>query len=162
MTTQKSPEDVAQNVLIEYQRFLKDYPTTSPEICSYRMQCFIAAAIKAERENIQHTYKQQNIRMTNNRLVLPDEETIKLRATYLITEYGTQRANTFKVDTNWVLNEIKSLNDGRVKPLELPGYANQCAHDVSPSDFDRGAEYGFNKCLNEIYEMNPYLKLDEK
>lgn len=69
MTTQKSPEDVAQNVLIEYQRFLKDYPTTSPEICSYRMQCFIAAAIKAERKNIQHTYKQQNIRMTNNRFV---------------------------------------------------------------------------------------------
>tara|TARA_R110000868_G_scaffold261402_1_gene519533 strand:+ start:222 stop:521 length:300 start_codon:yes stop_codon:yes gene_type:complete len=57
-----------------------------------------------------------------------------------------------------VYNYVKERENNR---LVLPGYDNQCAHDASPSDFDNGAEYGFNKCLNEIYEMNPYLKLDK-
>jgi len=48
-----SPEYVAQNLLIEYQSFLKEFPETSPEICSYRLQCFMVDTIKLERKKAQ-------------------------------------------------------------------------------------------------------------
>jgi len=70
MTTQKSksPESIAQDIV---------------NICGVpigndrdNLIYSISQAIKAERENIQHTYKQQNIRMRNNRLVLPPRRVI--------------------------------------------------------------------------------------
>ena len=80
MTTQKSPEEIINEcLLMDPSQFF----TLRDEMDSRKYSSWIASikeklisAIKAERENIQHTYKQQNIRMTNNRLVLPPRRVI--------------------------------------------------------------------------------------
>lgn len=80
----------------------------------------------------------------------PTLELDKLITQALKEAYKAGKNSIMQIDENGKLSYIPTN-------VVLPGRANQCAHDASPSDFDKGEEFGWNGCLDEIQKLNPHL-----
>ena len=139
MTTQKSPESIAEKLIKDWEDVHNIDPNPDDYPLRIDLISRIAAAIKTEREN--------------NRLVLPERKIMNF-------EWGHEHENSSVFGFNRCLDEAIKLNDGRVKPDAR--YSGQVFISKDACDFTEQ----FLNYLASIKEGTKYrvefYKLDEE